>query len=57
MPKEDFTATESRGQKVERDVAANVLRTVTPDMTFAFYRDHGQPLGVTSKSLDDLPPA
>ena len=30
------------------------LRTVTPDKAFTFYRDYGQPLGVTLKSLDDL---
>ena len=42
------------GRKVERDEAANVLRTVTPDKAFTFYRDYGQPLGVTLKSLDDL---
>ena len=42
------------GKKVERDEAANALRTVTPDKAFIFYRDYGQPLGVTSKSLDEL---
>ena len=42
------------GRKIERDEAANVLRTVTPDKAFTFYRDYGQPLGVTLKSLDDL---
>jgi H+-transporting ATPase len=34
--------------------ATNVLRTVTPDKAFNFYRDYGQPLGVTSRSLDEL---
>ncbi len=42
------------GGKVERDEAANILKTVTPDDAFTFYRDYGQPLGVTSKSLDEL---
>jgi H+-transporting ATPase len=42
------------GRKVEKDEAANTLRTVTPDKAFTFYRDYGQPLGVTSKGLDEL---
>jgi chorismate mutase len=42
------------GKEVERGEAANILRTVTPDKVFTFYRDYGQPLGVTSKSLDEL---
>jgi H+-transporting ATPase len=42
------------GKKVERDEAAKILRTVTLDKVFNFYRDYGQPLGLTSKSLDEL---
>ena len=42
------------GGKIGRAEAANVLRTVTPDDAFTFYRDYGQPLGVTSKSLVEL---
>ena len=37
-----------------KEEAANVLRTVTPDKGFNFYRDYGQPLHVTSRSLDEL---
>jgi H+-transporting ATPase len=37
-----------------KDEAAKVLRTVSLDKAFAFYRDYGQPLGVSSKSLDEL---
>jgi hypothetical protein len=44
----------SEGKKVERDEADKILRTVSPDDAFTFYRDYGQPLGVTSKSLDEL---
>ena len=40
--------------EVGRDEAASVLRTVTPDKGFNFYRDYGQPLHVTSTSLDEL---
>jgi len=40
--------------KVGKDEATNVLRTVAPDKAFTFYKDKGQPLGVTSKSLDEL---
>ena len=40
--------------KVGKDEATNVLRTVAPDKAFTFYKDEGQPLGVTSKSLDEL---
>jgi hypothetical protein len=42
------------GRKIGRNEATNILRTVTPDKDFTFYRDYGQPLGVTSKSLDEL---
>ncbi|MGA2875557.1 MAG: plasma-membrane proton-efflux P-type ATPase [Nitrososphaerales archaeon] len=42
------------GGKVGRDEAVNALRTVAPDKAFTFYRDYGQPLGVTSKSLEEL---
>jgi hypothetical protein len=42
------------GSKVGRNEATNILRTVTPDKDFNFYRDYGQPLGVTSRSLDEL---
>jgi hypothetical protein len=41
-------------RKIGRNEATNVLRTVTPDKDFTFYRDYGQPLGVTSRSLDEL---
>jgi hypothetical protein len=42
------------GKKIGRGEAANVLRAVTPDKAFAFYKNCGQPLGVTSKSLNEL---
>ena len=42
------------GKKVERDEAAKILRTVTSETVFTFYRGYGQPLGVSSKSLDEL---
>jgi uncharacterized protein DUF5752 len=37
-----------------RDQAVNTLRTVTPDQAFYFYREIGQPLGVSSKSLSEF---
>jgi len=37
-----------------RDEAANLLRTVTPDKAFHFYREIGQPLGVSSKNLSEF---
>jgi hypothetical protein len=37
-----------------KNEATNVLRTVTPDKAFTFYRDYGQPLHVTSRSLEEL---
>ena len=49
-----YKVLDREGKKVERDEAANILKTVTPDKAFTFYRDYGQPLGVTSKSLDEL---
>jgi len=42
------------GNNLGKEEAANVLRTVTPDKGFNFYRDYGQPLHVTSRSLDEL---
>ena len=33
-----------------RDEAVNLLRTVTPDKAFYFYRGIGQPLGVSQKA-------
>jgi hypothetical protein len=41
-------------KKIRREEAANALRTVTPDKAFHFYREIGQPLGATSKSLDEF---
>ena len=37
-----------------RDEAVGLLRTVTADKAFYFYRGIGQPLGVSSKSLSDF---
>jgi hypothetical protein len=39
---------------MRRDKAADTLRTVTPDTAFYFYREIGQPLGVSSKSLGEF---
>jgi hypothetical protein len=41
-------------KNIRRDEAANVLRTVTLDRAFNFYREIGQPLGANSRSLDDF---
>ncbi|HVB95886.1 MAG TPA: plasma-membrane proton-efflux P-type ATPase, partial [Nitrososphaerales archaeon] len=41
-------------ENLGKEEAANVLRTVTPDRAFTFYRDYGQPLHVTSRSLAEL---
>jgi hypothetical protein len=37
-----------------RDQAVNTLRTVAPDQAFYFYREIGQPLGVSSRSLSEF---
>ena len=37
-----------------RDEAVNLLRTVTGDKAFCFYRGIGQPLGVSPKSLGEF---
>jgi len=37
-----------------RDEAVNLLRTVTPDKAFYFYRGIGQPLGASSRSLSEF---
>lgn len=39
------------GKRPSRDEAAKILRTVTPEKAFYFYRGIGQPLGSVSKSL------
>ena len=41
------------GKKVGKDEATNVLR-LTPDKAFTFYSKARKPLGVTSRSLDEL---
>jgi hypothetical protein len=41
-------------KKIRRDAAANALRTLTPDKAFHFYREIGQPLGVTAKNLREF---
>lgn len=41
-------------KNIRRNEAANALRTVTPDRAFCFYREVGQPLGATSRSLDEF---
>jgi hypothetical protein len=41
-------------KNTRRDEAANALRSVPSDKAFYFYREIGQPLGVTSKSLDEF---
>ena len=46
--------THMAGENIRRDEAANALRAVTPDEAFCFYREIGQPLGVTSKSLGEF---
>jgi hypothetical protein len=37
-----------------RDEAVSLLRTVASDKAFRFYREVGQPLGVSSKSLSEF---
>lgn len=41
-------------KKIRRDEAANTLRTLPPDKAFHFYREIGQPLGVTAKNLGEF---
>ncbi len=41
-------------KNIRRDEATNALRTVTPDKAFYFYREIGQPLGASSKSLGEF---
>jgi hypothetical protein len=41
-------------KNIRREEAANLLRTVTPDNAFRFYREIGQPLGATAKNLSEF---
>jgi len=41
-------------KKTRRDEAVNLLRTVTLDKAFHFYREIGQPLGATPRSLAEF---
>lgn len=41
-------------RKNRKNEAANTLRTLTPDKAFHFYREIGQPLDVTAKSLGEF---
>ena len=41
-------------RNARRNAATNTLRTVAPDKAFSFYREVGQPLGLASRSLDEL---
>jgi len=39
---------------IRKAEASNALKSVTPEKAFHFYREIGQPLGVSSRSLDDF---
>jgi hypothetical protein len=41
-------------KNTRRNEAASSLKIVTPDKAFNFYRDIGQPLGVSSRSLAEF---
>lgn len=41
-------------KKIRREEAANLLRTVTPDKAFRFYREIGQPLGASARGLSEF---
>jgi len=41
-------------KNIRREEAANLLRTVTPDKAFRFYREIGQPLGATARSSSEF---
>jgi len=41
-------------KKIGKDTAAHTLRTLTPDKAFRFYREMGQPLDATSRSLGEF---
>ena len=43
-------------KNIRREKAVNVLRVVSPDKAFYFYREIGQPLGVISRASMSLPP-
>jgi len=40
--------------KIRRAEAVSLLRTVTLDSSFRFYREIGQPLGATARSLSEF---
>src|SRR6267143_4184087 len=42
------------GKNIRRSEEVDALRTVTPDKAFYFYREVGQPLGATAKSLGEF---
>ena len=41
-------------KNIRREEAANLLRTLTPDKAFYFYKAIGQPLGTTSRSFSEF---
>jgi hypothetical protein len=41
-------------KSIRRDEAVNLLRTLTPDKGFYFYKAIGQPLGATANSLGEF---
>src|SRR6267143_4184085 len=42
------------GKNIRRSEEVDALRTVTPDKAFYFYREVGQPLGATAKSVGEF---
>jgi len=42
------------GKNIRRSKEVDALGTVTPDKAFYFYREVGQPLGATAKSLGEF---
>jgi hypothetical protein len=42
------------GKNIRRSEQVDALRMVTPDKAFYFYREIGQPLGATAKSLGEF---
>jgi len=41
-------------KSIRKDEAVNLLRTLTPDKAFYFYKAIGQPLGATAKGLGEF---